>query len=399
MKRLGFMAAGALGAVALLLAVAAIADPVNSVRITDTGLPLSGGTLTGNLTAPTITATTSLVGTLGTAAQPNVTNVGTLTGLTLGGPLDLGMFAIKDPGNIYRLQATTDAAPINRSFVGQAAFERCSSAGNCTGASRTIAGGCGNRGIASCTATDKGADTYAITVTTVDGTVQAAVTGTAKTDFQYGATGPETCSNVGAWINGNAALHTTYGITATCNGGDHTVTTANCSDSKLYYQMDPTKTICLSHAITDVGTAGTFAATVSGTNGIVSTTGNLTVGGASVTLGTLAKITTDLIGYVRFWDAAGNPGSGITFGNASTGAALFNLAGPILGVLNATGGAYEPVRVSQVQLGTGPTINYGAGAPSVVAPIGSLYLRTDGGANTTLYVKESGTDGTGWVAK
>lgn len=36
----------------------------------------------------------------------------------------------------------------------------------------------------------------------------------------------------------------------------------------------------------------------------------------------------------------------------------------------------------------------------LTAPIGSLYLRrVDGGASTTLYVKESGTGNTGWVAK
>jgi hypothetical protein len=43
----------------------------------------------------------------------------------------------------------------------------------------------------------------------------------------------------------------------------------------------------------------------------------------------------------------------------------------------------------------------GTGSPEGVltANIGSLYSRTDGGANTTLYVKESGTGNTGWVAK
>lgn len=43
----------------------------------------------------------------------------------------------------------------------------------------------------------------------------------------------------------------------------------------------------------------------------------------------------------------------------------------------------------------------GEGTPeaAVVAAIGSLYLRTNGGANTTLYVKESGAGNTGWVAK
>lgn len=40
------------------------------------------------------------------------------------------------------------------------------------------------------------------------------------------------------------------------------------------------------------------------------------------------------------------------------------------------------------------------GAPEGVqtAPVGSVYLRTGGGEGTTLYVKESGTGNTGWVA-
>ncbi len=43
----------------------------------------------------------------------------------------------------------------------------------------------------------------------------------------------------------------------------------------------------------------------------------------------------------------------------------------------------------------------GTGTPEsvVTAPVGSLFTRTDGGANTTLYVKESGTGNTGWAAK
>jgi len=50
---------------------------------------------------------------------------------------------------------------------------------------------------------------------------------------------------------------------------------------------------------------------------------------------------------------------------------------------------------------SGPEIVSGSGSPesSVTAPVGSLYLRTDGGASTTLYVKESGSGNTGWVAK
>jgi len=44
---------------------------------------------------------------------------------------------------------------------------------------------------------------------------------------------------------------------------------------------------------------------------------------------------------------------------------------------------------------------FGAGSPEgiVTAPVSAVYHRTDGGAGTSLYVKESGTGNTGWVAK
>ncbi len=46
-------------------------------------------------------------------------------------------------------------------------------------------------------------------------------------------------------------------------------------------------------------------------------------------------------------------------------------------------------------------IFYGNNTPeaAVTAPVGCIYLRLNGGAVTTLYVKESGTGNVGWVAK
>lgn len=43
----------------------------------------------------------------------------------------------------------------------------------------------------------------------------------------------------------------------------------------------------------------------------------------------------------------------------------------------------------------------GSGSPEgvVTAPIGSIYINTLGGAGTTMYIKESGTGNTGWIAK
>ena len=66
------------------------------------------------------------------------------------------------------------------------------------------------------------------------------------------------------------------------------------------------------------------------------------------------------------------------------------------------GGAVKFATTSQgVQLNSGPEWISGTGTPegAVTASVGSLFSRTDGGASTTLYVKESGSGNTGWVAK
>lgn len=49
----------------------------------------------------------------------------------------------------------------------------------------------------------------------------------------------------------------------------------------------------------------------------------------------------------------------------------------------------------------GPGIYFGAGSPEgvVTAKVGSTYHRSDGGAGTSFYVKQSGTGNTGWAAK
>jgi hypothetical protein len=53
-------------------------------------------------------------------------------------------------------------------------------------------------------------------------------------------------------------------------------------------------------------------------------------------------------------------------------------------------------RVSRVQMTeSGPYITQGEGVPTAALPSGSIYLRTDGGAGTTLYVRE----GAAWTAK
>ena len=49
----------------------------------------------------------------------------------------------------------------------------------------------------------------------------------------------------------------------------------------------------------------------------------------------------------------------------------------------------------------GIAITNGTGSPesAVTGTVGDLFIRTDGGTSTVLYVKESGTGNTGWAAK
>ncbi|WP_438748420.1 hypothetical protein [Pararhizobium sp. O133] len=61
-------------------------------------------------------------------------------------------------------------------------------------------------------------------------------------------------------------------------------------------------------------------------------------------------------------------------------------------------GKFEEWRVAGSAVG-GRWIGNGSPEGSVTAPVGSEYVRLDGGAGTTRYSKETGTGNTGWIAK
>jgi hypothetical protein len=75
----------------------------------------------------------------------------------------------------------------------------------------------------------------------------------------------------------------------------------------------------------------------------------------------------------------------------------------LLELQNSSGTPLVAVEVDgTIRLGsaTGPKVLAGSGSPNgeVTAPVGSLYVDTEGGIGTTLYVKEANTDDTGWAA-
>lgn len=88
----------------------------------------------------------------------------------------------------------------------------------------------------------------------------------------------------------------------------------------------------------------------------------------------------------------GLPGAAIALGAGGASAADTYLARQAAGVLQVN---------SALSIGaSGPTIRAGSGSPEgvVTAPVGSLYMRTDGSTNSSTYYKGSGSGNTGWVA-
>lgn len=92
----------------------------------------------------------------------------------------------------------------------------------------------------------------------------------------------------------------------------------------------------------------------------------------------------------------------ILYFGATTSALNIRAAGTALEVHDGTNGSGSGnIRVNSVIISSGDIkIISGSSTPesAVTAGIGSLFLQSDGGAGTSLWVKESGTGNTGWIA-
>lgn len=105
---------------------------------------------------------------------------------------------------------------------------------------------------------------------------------------------------------------------------------------------------------------------------------------------------------VRMKTGASGDTLGIT-NSAGTEHFSFDATNAVLNLNTATGvlRLHSGAAISFYQGGIDVKWLVGLGTPEgfVTAPVGSLYTRTDGGAGTTLYVKQSGAGNIGWVAK
>ena len=104
-------------------------------------------------------------------------------------------------------------------------------------------------------------------------------------------------------------------------------------------------------------------------------------------------IKTGVDGDLVFTNAAGSSFTQVQFGGITSSFPALRVNSTSIDVKLADNSAFTTIQ-SLYQ-------RFGSGSPEgvVTAPVGAYYSRTDGGANTSLYVKESGAGNTGWVAK
>ena len=133
--------------------------------------------------------------------------------------------------------------------------------------------------------------------------------------------------------------------------------------------------------------------------------GDFWLGSATKGLGIGTIVTGANQGLTSFW-AKGDL-EWLVFGGYAGGQYLRMTPGAIepggSGTFTAgsTSRPYSVTFSNELRYGTNIKLLSGSGTPEgvVTASVGSLYGRSNGGAVTTLYVKESGTGNTGWVAK
>lgn len=98
-------------------------------------------------------------------------------------------------------------------------------------------------------------------------------------------------------------------------------------------------------------------------------------------------------GVITMWNAATTDFSRLQFGGTTSSYPAIKRSSTELQTRLADDSGYAAIQSLYIR--------YGSGSPEsvVTAPIGAIYSRTDGGAGTSIYVKESGTGNTGWIAK
>lgn len=209
---------------------------------------------------------------------------------------------------------------------------------------------------------------------------EATATGFKSTNFD--CVGPGGVSMVGVDINSADAQVTGGDISACFRGLSTTAVRTKFSD---VYSHDNTDDGCIISTSADDAKVSGCTLKSNGDNGLTLRAARARVYGNVITSNTDKGIEIEATGADNRIDDNQISGNATQLLDSGTGTRV--------GLLND--GLLTPYLLSSIR-----TL-CGTGSPEGVhtAPVGSTFHRTDGGSGTCLYVKESGTGNTGWVAK
>lgn len=213
-------------------------------------------------------------------------------------------------------------------------------------------------------------------------------------------------STQGYYICAKVAANSATWVPATAGAADYVAAGTVVSGTTMTCGTGLTVT---TGGITSTGTIANTGAITATTSIAASTT---LASGTTLTVGTTAVIGTGLTvttGGITSTGTIANTGAITATTTITAGTNLAATAGSVtagttvtatLGNITATNGDFVCTAATKGFRfnTTGPKIVSGAGSPdaSVTAPQGSIYLRTDGAADTILYVNTDGT--TAWTA-
>lgn len=180
----------------------------------------------------------------------------------------------------------------------------------------------------------------------------------------------------------------------------------NAANTDLLIQRTETAVGSGTQNLIQAGTAASPSLFTVSNLGTVVAAGNMRVAGSSeFSFSSQSKITSASDGVMRVSNNAGTDFTRLQFGGTTSSFPSLKRSGGELHVRLADDSAYANLQAATISANTsllfgGVSVRAGSGSPesAVTANVGSLFMRTDGGASTTLYVKESGTGNTGWKA-
>lgn len=205
---------------------------------------------------------------------------------------------------------------------------------------------------------------------------------------------------IAARPEGNTSIGNTLGRSATATYSDFNQAADNIVIDRTVDMVLPAKKLLIGSAIpiTYTSANGVQVSAGSGSPGInLETTNSASVAAITAGLSDAQRGRLEYSFTNNVWDVYVNGAQAYRAGATNFRAASDNTID-----LGTSTQRFKIGFVYSLNMGSSAvTISTGSGTPEgvVTAPVGSLFLRTNGGAATTLYVKESGAGNTGWIAK